>query len=822
MKDYRDRAHGLADLLNYGFMVEEGLMLLKDGSFCAGIQYQGPDMYTVTRNDLVSLRFTLHQAFQPLGDGWMLHSDLIRKEVNEYVDERDHYFPDATSAFIDSDRRSHFLKECTHFKSENTFVLTYKPPIELESKLQKFFIDKNIPMQSGWQEVLSTFKNKLQQIENSLSKTFKVHRLNTNDLLAHLHSCITGLHHPITSPKFPVFLDQILASKDFLGGLSPKIGQKQMRVLSINGFPLESHPGLLQDLAELPISFRWSNRFIFLDPLTSTQELKKLCRYWFQKRQGLRGLVKEIFQSNASGFDNQDALEMASDADSAVQEAESNLVNFGYYTPVFILTEEDETKLNEATQILIKAMEKKGFATRVETINAVEAYLGSLPGHGYQNVRRPLVSVFNLADFLPLLGLWNGDDYHPSPYYPKESPPLFFAQTQGKTPFRCSLHVNDVGHSLVIGDTGSGKSTLLGFLIAQHLRYKNAQVFLFDKGYSSFTLCHALGGSHYDIGGNGQDIAFSPLQHLDIPSELDWACEWLEIVYQSQGMSLSPLQRKEIRHSLHRLSKQPSRTLTDLQASVQDQALKAGLEFYTLSGTVGRLLDSNQDDVNNACVQVFEMEHLLNKEEKFALPVLNYLFHQINRRLDVEKPSLIIIEEGHRFLKGHFGQQLEVWLRECRKQNAAVVFVTQGLSEIMTSSYKHIVLNSCPTKIFLPNPQAGTTYNKELYYQIGLTDSQIDIIEYAIPKQNYYLVSPLGNRLMDLSLTPMFLTFMSSTNQEARDLILDLKEKYKGEWVYHYLKSVNLIKEAEGWMVMHQNNYKKSGVDVWIDVLSSL
>jgi type IV secretion system protein TrbE len=802
MKDYRDRARGLADLLNYGLMIDDGTLLLKDGAFCAGWSYAGPDMHLAEQSERIILRLAFNQAFSQLGDGWMLHSNLIRKAIEIYPDVHDNHFPDATSTFIDQERRAHFQKKETHFISETHFVLTYKPPLEIALKFKPFFIESNEPggdNLSGWNDALTTFQHKIKQVENSLSKILTLKRLRKNDILSHLHACLTGLHHPMTHPRFPVYLDQVLASNDFLGGCAPKVGQKHLIILSVTGFPLESYPSMLQHLSELPISFRWSNRFIFLDSTTAIQSQKKYRRYWFQKQQGLMGLVRQIVHAESVGFLDQDALEMADDADSAVAETESHLIHYGYYTSTFILMDEDEVKLRGAAKLLTQALEKKGFATRKETINAVEAYLGSLPGHGYQNIRKPMVSTFNLTDFLPLLSLWDGCEHHPSPYYPKESPPLLYAQTQGKTPFRFSLHVDDVGHTLVVGDTGSGKSTLLGFLIAQHLRYPRAQIFMFDKGYSSFTLCHALQGVHYDIAGDNQSIAFAPLQHINTEIELDWACEWLEIVYQSQGVALCPIQRKEIRQSLQRMANQPSKTLTDLQASLQDHTLKAALEFYTLSGTMGQLLDADVDQVRASSLQVFEMQHLLNKDEKFALPVLHYLFHQINRRLDVSQPSLIIIEEGHRFLKGHFGQQLEVWLRECRKQNAAVVFVTQGLAEIVHSPYAPILLNSCPTKLFLPNPSAHAAYNKALYHQIGLSERHIELIQQGIPKQDYFLISPKGNRLMDLALSKGFLAFMDSTNSESRAKILALKDKYNTEWVYHFLIDKNLHKEAEQW-----------------------
>ena len=54
--------------------------------------------------------------------------------------------------------------------------------------------------------------------------------------------------------------------------------------------------------------------------------------------------------------------------------------------------------------------------------------------------------------------------------------------TQG-TPYHLNLHVEDVGHTLVLGATGSGKSFLLNFLIA-HLQRYSPRTLIFDLGGS--------------------------------------------------------------------------------------------------------------------------------------------------------------------------------------------------------------------------------------------------------------------------------------------------------------------------------------------------
>ena len=166
-------------------------------------------------------------------------------------------------------------------------------------------------------------------------------------------------------------------------------------------------------------------------------------------------------------------------------------MRYGHYTSVVVLMDEDLKALKDAVDICASEIRKKTFAVRVETINAVEAYLGSLPGHGYENVRRPILHTMNLAHLVPTTATWPGLDRNPCPFYPPNSPPLFYADTTGGTPFRVSTHVGDVGHTLILGPTGAGKSTLLELMELQHFRYPSARVIKFEKGYSSFVACAA-------------------------------------------------------------------------------------------------------------------------------------------------------------------------------------------------------------------------------------------------------------------------------------------------------------------------------------------
>jgi type IV secretion/conjugal transfer VirB4 family ATPase len=806
-REFRSKKQGLIDLINYAALIDEGVCLLKDGSLLAVFAYRGHDLDSAGAKTLEFLSAHINQILCQLGDGWMIHVDMVRFPSLSYPNVDDCHFPDATSQLIDEERCAQYSQEDSHFESRYMLTLTYQTPTETESRLQNWLVQSNQGKAKLNNQVIIYFLDNLDKIESALSNYLNIIRLSSQELITYLHNCVTGLSHLLAVPRIPVYLSSLLASQDFIGGLQPKIGDKYIKVISISGLPLESEPGLLSLFEQIPLSFRWSNRFIFLDPNTAHKELSIFRRNWFQKRHGMMGILREVFNSSSgAGFQNRDALEMTEDADTAISEADSNLVRFGYYTSVVVIFDEDIQRINESAKFVLKQLNLRGFTGRVETLNAIESYLGSLPGHGYENIRKPIIHTLNLTDLLPLTSVWAGLQTNPCKYYPVESPPLLHAKTIGNTPFRLNLHVSDVAHTLIKGMTGAGKSTFVLLLVAQFFRYLNAQVFLFDKGYSSYPLTKAMIGNFYDIGGEKNELSFYPLQNIHEISELEWACGWIEVLIECQMITITSEIRKEIRESLVRLQQHPEnkRTLTDFQGTVQHAEIKASLQYYTLGGALGHILDADHDSLREGRLQVFEIQHLLQQGHAYTKPVLLYLFHQIDKRLTKGHPSLIVIEEGHSVLDGQFGEQLETWLLEKRKQNTGIVFIDQSLAKIMQSRFAHTLIDSCQTKIFLPDKDSDSSLNEPLYQAAGLNEREIEIIKHSHPKQHYFYTSSLGKRLIDLGLGEVALSFLGVDSVNDRKFVDKLMTDFGDQWVYQWLKHRGLSKWADRWLEIYE------------------
>jgi type IV secretion system protein TrbE len=574
--------------------------------------------------------------------------------------------------------------------------------------------------------------------------------LDDQETLTYLHATISTKRHQVRVPEIPMYLDALLADQPLSVGLEPMLGEANLRVLTIVGFPSATTPGILDDLNRLAFPYRWSTRAIMLDKADATRLLTKIRRQWFAKRKSIAAILKEVMTNEASALLDTDAHNKAIDADAALSELGSDQIGEAFVTATVTVWDKDPRTADERLRLVEKVVQGRDFTCMIETVNAVEAWLGSLPGHVYANVRQPPISTLNLAHMVPLSAVWAGEarDHH------LKAPPLFFGQTEGSTPFRFSLHVGDVGHTLVVGPTGAGKSVLLALMALQFRRYPQSQIFAFDFGGSIRAAALAMDGQWHDLGGaiageSSETVALQPLAKVDDVSERGWAADWIASILAHERVETTPEVKEHIWSALGSLASAPvqERTLTGLSVLLQSNVLKRALQPYCLGGPYDRLLDADNERRGEASVEVFETDGLIGTA--VAPAVLSYLFHRIEDRFD-GRPTLLIIDEGWLALDdADFAGRLREWLKTLRKKNASVVFATQSLADIDGSAIAPAIIESCPTRILLPNDRAIEPQISAIYRRFGLNDRQIEILAQATPKRDYYCQSRRGSRLFD-------------------------------------------------------------------------
>ncbi|MDA9419274.1 conjugal transfer protein TrbE [Bradyrhizobium sp. CCBAU 11430] len=790
LAEYRHSNARLADFLPWAALVDEGIILNKDGSFQRTAKFRGPDLDSAVPAELVAVAGRLNNALRRLGSGWAVFVEAQRHFAGNYPPNT---FPDVASALVDAERRAQFEEAGAHHESSYFLTFLYLPPEEGAAKAERLLYEgRDRTVGADAREVLRGFADQtnrvLQLVEGFMPECAW---LDDQDTLTYLHSTISIKRHRVRVPEIPMYIDALLADQPLTGGLEPMLGSAHLRVLTIVGFPGATTPGILDELNRLPFSYRWSTRAVMLDKTDATKLLTKIRRQWFAKRKSIGAILKEVMTNEASTLLDTDAHNKALDADAALQELGSDQIGQAFVTATITVWDRDANAADEKLRLVEKVIQGRDFTCMIETVNAVEAWLGSLPGHVYANVRQPPVSTLNLAHMIPMSAVWAGEarDLH------FKGPPLLLGKTEGSTPFRFSLHVGDVGHTLVVGPTGAGKSVLLALMALQFRRYPNSQVFAFDFGGSIRATALAMGGDWHDLGGALSDesekpVALQPLAWIDDPAERGWATEWIGAILAREKVEITPEVKAHLWSALTSLASAPrvERTLTGLSVLLQSNSLKRALQPYCLGGPSGRLLDAEFERLGEASVQAFETEGLIGTSA--APAVLAYLFHRIGDHLD-GRPTLLIIDEGWLALDDDdFSGQLREWLKTLRKKNASVIFATQSLSDIDGSAIAPAIIESCPTRLLLPNERAIEPQIAAIYRRFGLNDRQIELLSRATPKRDYYCQSRRGNRMFELGLGEIALAFTAASAKTDQAAITQLLAEHGPDgfvpaWLQH-------------------------------------
>lgn len=780
LNEYRTRSSRLCDHLPWAMLIAPGIVLNKDGSFQTSLEFRGPDLASATPAGLMAVRAQLNNALRRFGSRWCLHLEAVRSPSQSYPASA---FPDPVSHLIDEERRMAFEAESAHFESRYFATFTYLPAPDAIGRAESLLVE-NLPQGRGadalYRLALEEFRATVGAVRDILAGVFPlVAPLDDEATLTYLHACVSTKRQPVARPQIPIYLDAVLTDDDFQGGLYPRLGDHYLRTLSVRAYPAASWPGLLDQLNALGLSYRWVCRFLPLDKEDARRAVTTLRKRWFSKRKGVLALLKEAITHEPSLLEDPDALQKTQDADAALAILGSDAASMGYVTPTVTLTDPDPDRLAAKVRAVDAVINRAGFVTKVEDLNAVEAWLGGLPGQAYADVRRPMVSTLNLCDLLPVSAIWPGPllNAHLTEELGKQGrpgvqPPLMHTRTNATTPFRLDLHQGDVGHTFVVGPTGAGKSVLLNTLALQWRRYPCARVVMFDKGRSCRAASLLVGGGFYDLGPWGEAPAFQPLARIDRAEERIWAQDWILDLLEASGVNATPALKSELWTALANLASGPAeqRTLTVLAATVQDHAVKAALKPFTLEGPHGRLLDAAEERLTARDWQAFELGALMETPAALG-PVLTYLFHVLERGFD-GRPTLIVLDEAWRFLESTaFARKIREWLWTVRKLNVCVVFSTLSLSSITDSPIAPALMEGCPTRIFLPNPEARTPLVAKAYAGFGLNDQQIEIIAGAAPKREYYYQSAAGDRLFELGLGPVALAAVGSASPGDQSLI---------------------------------------------------
>lgn len=739
--------NSLSSALPYAQFIKDGVLDLRGNGILIGYEMSGPS--AETSNMLLRARNS-HQvatALAHLGTGDMVHSIYHHLPVPE-PPERPH---DLNAAdIVLSDLREQFIDE-QHWLSPARLYLAHAYPGEIQGTLQAMLAAGNGPVRRHQHELLTEYAlRRFETFENATTGGINLRRLSSAEIFNDLRLCITYDEFPALLPNSSVPLYQVLATHHLYNDRRMMNGF-HLRAICIRLYPARTQPQLMALLLKHPGRLLISSRWLCRDKPDAQADLEKQHKYW--NRSGVDSIfkiVRKMANHGQPSTTDQHLLNMKTDIDRAILAAQGG-EPFGWVTTTVIVRDRDEQRVEDRTTDLIKEINAMGMTAMNESFHFARALKETWPGNLLDEqrtksikLRTPMFSGHDYTDITLPNSPWRGTPYIDSEFYPSGTPtPLVFG------PFHFPTHVHGRGSQLIIGPPGSGKSTLLGIMACAYTSLPNAQICWMDMDYSAYAMTHLLDGSYQDLGSD-ETPPLCPLAMLDEEKGIQTAATWFERLLKRWDYRMSGRESELFQYFLYRAKTSGIRSMIEFVAMIPGDfhQLKTILGHYT---TFWRdifgwdpLKHKDYRQNSSAQVMVYEMRGLTNLGQRASAPATELILHNIINRLD-GSPTWVFADEFWSILGDEISAQ---WLfdaiRTMRKKNASFVGCTQSLTEIVDSPLCSLLVQCCPGRIFLADPDANSEVAHQRYRKLDLKDHETTCIASLKPKSEGYYRSSQG------------------------------------------------------------------------------
>ena len=521
-----------------------------------------------------------------------------------------------------------------------------------------------------------------------------------------------------------------------------------VRVLTLKELPSETRPLLLNDLLDIPANFQVVTEWHPVDNAKARKEIASRRRHYHNSKTSFVSNLQD--RQNASNQDN-----LVDDAKAAAVAELGNALTaigmegnvFGEFTLSVVIYDEDRVKVEHAVAEFQKLFTQHDGLLYEERYNLLNAFFATVPGNRQFNLRKQWALNSNYADLSFLFTVDSGTAWNPH----LEREYLAVLESTRCTPYYLNLHSGDVAHTLLLGATGSGKSFTLSTLLQSAQKY-GPLTFIFDLGGSYEALTRSFGGTYLNVGMKNPGFAINPFSLEPTHENQNFLYLFFRVLIEAGGRyGLTPEDEKALFAAIERAYQLPAeiRTLSNF-ASILGP-LGERLHRWTQAGQFGHLFDNVEDTLTFSRFQTFNFDGWSDYPDILE-PLLFYVLGRASAEIETSTNAAIfkvfVIDEAWIFLKN---RTIRDWITRAektwRKKNAAMILATQSVVELASSDMLHIVNESCPTKIFLANPNI----DRKLYAEVfQLNDTQLGLLESLVPKRELLLIQPRGTKKLVL------------------------------------------------------------------------
>jgi type IV secretion system protein VirB4 len=344
-------------------------------------------------------------------------------------------------------------------------------------------------------------------------------------------------------------------------------------------------------------------------------------------------------------------------------------------------------------------------------------------------------------------------------------------ETNHHTPYFFNLHVLDIAHAAIFGASGSGKSFLVNFLLT-HLQKYEPLTTIFDLGGSYENLTRLFGGAYWPIGRREKrPFTINPFALAPTPENLHFLFGLLKVMIESETFHMTAEDDRDLYEQIENLyAIEPGQRRLLTLANMLRRPLRTQLQKWTEGGPFAWVFDNVEDNLTLCSFQTFDFEGM-GEHPEVVEALLFFILHRTTAAMtDPTKSTtfkVFVIDEAWRFFRHptirlYIMEALKTW----RKKNAAMVLTTQSSEDLLRSEILPIVIESCPTKMFLANPDMDRNAYREMFH---MNETEADLVAGLRPKQQILIKRPDGSIVVNLSVSPQdYWLFTSDPNDRQK------------------------------------------------------
>lgn len=845
-----EETRDFAELLPYMVRLTDDVVVCKDSGLLATFEIEGKDYDSISESEAEAILQQIETALYPLRvSPWKVWFTLKRFKAESYpggFEDSDN--SNQVAALLNNEHRAFFDSHANYAtKAYISFYLaadTSSNKYTMMDRLTTFVKRTGMMLSDGQGFFTSLLTGARASFSSRFAFAYKAHelvqmvegfertisasvsvlsavglkRLQGGEFLGFLRSMSSGYANPdqpVDQSHWDWFLDSVLPdSRMEVGTDKIRLGDNLLSVLSMKEWPANTDARLVPTLMRINSEMTFSCAFCFLSNDQSKQFISGMKAYAEITKFTLKNYISaSMGKQQSDDKANQYALEMIQDAKDAEAAVDKGVFTFGLMNLSLIvkerITDKSENGVRVAEEILdIKTGDIiKSLATLYpgiirEELHLLSAWAGTLPGQWSEPVRWSFMHTGNLADSAPVFLLNEGEKVNEylTKQTGKEQPALSVFPTAYNTPFYFNFHQGDLGHTFLAGPSRAGKSVLMNFLISQWQKYEPCRAIIFDKDNSCRinTLMHD--GEYFDLR-PGAKLALNPFHLVDDREHWPFLIQWVTNFIEAKNYKVTSEDEEHLYKNLEHLTTLATPEDKRFHNFVigLPQHLSVHLELFVGGGPLADYFDSPVDKFSLASITAFEMGSIM-ENPRIARAFIDYAFYRIMQALKKSKeagelviPTIIYLEEvWYLFEDERFREKIRDWLKTLAKLNAIVVMATQSLEDISESGKKFFasIRDNVPTRIYLPNAQAGTSALRKVYMEeFGLPEEYVDLIRVAVPKRDYLIVTNSFAKVIQSKFSEVSLAVLRSDTkaQGIFDLYYQKTPDWKQRYIYHIL-----------------------------------